>query len=457
MPLAALRQHGRVPRCRRGAAHRQPRLLRLLPHRRRSPARRGRAGAESSGTALCDAIERPDLEPLHRTGDAATRSRRCATNWPHLRGAAAGALGSPAPRRRRLRRRRCCALDEALADPHFRARGIVSTAWTPPAVPSSACPVKMTRLRFALPRHGAAARRTHRRDPARSRFRRAGDRRPDCARWLLRPRREHAPVVTPPTHRRDPAGHQASCRARSAAAWSGAAAAARRHSAGLAGVAAGAHLAGAVRAALLRALRRRLRDEFWGCWAGRCRWAASASAAGCWFRRRAGRCAARRLPLLPRRDRRFRAAVARDAGHGQHRASCRARRRARRANTRSAPFCSSASAWPRGWRRGASRSRASTTVARRRSTAPKSTALFQAKVRLRPAARYRLWFDARWLQLPQVQNTQSLREFLEQAPGQPAGEVPRRKQRHRPHPRACCAAGWAESCPRSKRWPARWR
>jgi AraC-like DNA-binding protein len=41
--------------------------------------------------------------------------------------------------------------------------------------------------------------------------------------------------------------------------------------------------------------------------------------------------------------------------------------------------------------------------------------LFQAKVAY-DSDHYRLWFDARWLLLPQVQNTQSLREFLEQAP-----------------------------------------
>jgi len=41
--------------------------------------------------------------------------------------------------------------------------------------------------------------------------------------------------------------------------------------------------------------------------------------------------------------------------------------------------------------------------------------LFQAKVAF-GRERYRLWFDARWLNLPQVQNTQSLREFLQQAP-----------------------------------------
>nr|WP_246312233.1 AraC family transcriptional regulator [Aquabacterium terrae] len=42
--------------------------------------------------------------------------------------------------------------------------------------------------------------------------------------------------------------------------------------------------------------------------------------------------------------------------------------------------------------------------------------LFQAKVRY-GCPQYRLWFDERWLLLPQVQNTQSLREFLQQAPG----------------------------------------
>lgn len=40
---------------------------------------------------------------------------------------------------------------------------------------------------------------------------------------------------------------------------------------------------------------------------------------------------------------------------------------------------------------------------------------FQAKVSY-GREQYRLWLDARWLQLPQVQNAQSLREFLRQAP-----------------------------------------
>jgi AraC-like DNA-binding protein len=41
--------------------------------------------------------------------------------------------------------------------------------------------------------------------------------------------------------------------------------------------------------------------------------------------------------------------------------------------------------------------------------------LFQTKVAFE-REHYCLWFDARWLQLPQVQNAQSLREFLQQAP-----------------------------------------
>jgi len=41
--------------------------------------------------------------------------------------------------------------------------------------------------------------------------------------------------------------------------------------------------------------------------------------------------------------------------------------------------------------------------------------LFQAKV-IYGRDQYRLWFQARWLQLPQVQNAQSLREFFQQAP-----------------------------------------
>jgi AraC-like DNA-binding protein len=42
--------------------------------------------------------------------------------------------------------------------------------------------------------------------------------------------------------------------------------------------------------------------------------------------------------------------------------------------------------------------------------------LFQAKVTY-GREHYALWFESRWLQLPQVQNPQSLREFLRQAPG----------------------------------------
>jgi AraC-like DNA-binding protein len=41
--------------------------------------------------------------------------------------------------------------------------------------------------------------------------------------------------------------------------------------------------------------------------------------------------------------------------------------------------------------------------------------VFQAKV-LYGRAQYRLWFESRWLALPQVQNEQSLREFLREAP-----------------------------------------
>jgi AraC-like DNA-binding protein len=41
--------------------------------------------------------------------------------------------------------------------------------------------------------------------------------------------------------------------------------------------------------------------------------------------------------------------------------------------------------------------------------------VFQAKV-LYGRPQYRLWFESRWLALPQVQNEQSLREFLHEAP-----------------------------------------
>ncbi|HWH82841.1 MAG TPA: CaiB/BaiF CoA-transferase family protein [Burkholderiaceae bacterium] len=102
---------------------------------------------------LCDVIERPHLKPLHRTGDAASEARvrdelaaifgaRPLADWA-ARFAHADACVSPVH-----------TLEEALADPHFRARGMVVESWHPSlgALTQVACPVKMSRYGFELQR-----------------------------------------------------------------------------------------------------------------------------------------------------------------------------------------------------------------------------------------------------------------------------------------------------------------
>ena len=104
--------------------------------------------------ALCDVIARADLKPLHRSGDAAIEARvrgelaalfaaRPLAHWAH-RFADADCCVSPVH-----------TLEEALADPHFRARGMVIDSVHPGvgALTQVACPVKMTRHAFALQRH----------------------------------------------------------------------------------------------------------------------------------------------------------------------------------------------------------------------------------------------------------------------------------------------------------------
>jgi alpha-methylacyl-CoA racemase len=103
---------------------------------------------------LCDAIERPDLKPLHRTGEATTEARvrdelaavfgaRPLAYW-EARFACVDGCVSPVH-----------TLEEALADPHFRARGMVVDSVHPTVGPITqvACPVKMSRHGFELLRH----------------------------------------------------------------------------------------------------------------------------------------------------------------------------------------------------------------------------------------------------------------------------------------------------------------
>jgi alpha-methylacyl-CoA racemase len=104
--------------------------------------------------ALCDVIERADLQPVHRTGDATTEAR--------VRNELAAIFGArPLSHwEARFARADCCvspvhALEEALADPHFRARGMVVDSVHPTLGPLTqvACPVKMSRYGFELRRH----------------------------------------------------------------------------------------------------------------------------------------------------------------------------------------------------------------------------------------------------------------------------------------------------------------
>jgi len=104
--------------------------------------------------ALCDVIERADLKPLHRTGDATIETR--------VRDELAAIFGAKplAHWKARFARADCCVspvqtLEEALADPHFRARGMVVDSVHPTigALTQVACPVKMTRYGFELRRH----------------------------------------------------------------------------------------------------------------------------------------------------------------------------------------------------------------------------------------------------------------------------------------------------------------
>jgi alpha-methylacyl-CoA racemase len=103
---------------------------------------------------LCDVIGRADLKPLHRSGDAATEARvrnELATIF---------SARSLAHWETRFARADCCVspvhtLEEALAGPHFRERGMVVDSVHPSigAITQVASPVKMSRFVFELHRH----------------------------------------------------------------------------------------------------------------------------------------------------------------------------------------------------------------------------------------------------------------------------------------------------------------
>lgn len=153
MPLAALATHGAT---RRAGADTLTGGLACYATYRTADERWLAVGAleRKFWDALCDAIERPDLKPMHRCGDA----QREAELRAEL--AALFATRPLAEWEARLRHAGCCAspvrtLEEALADPQFRARGMVVESVHPAygAVAQVALPVQMSGFSFALRRH----------------------------------------------------------------------------------------------------------------------------------------------------------------------------------------------------------------------------------------------------------------------------------------------------------------
>ena len=146
LPLAALHQHGRVPRPGQGPLTGALACYGLYDT---ADGRQLAVGALEAKfwQALCAAIDRPDLAPVHRSGDVATEARvrgelaavfaaQPLAHWAAL------FADSPACVTPVLR------LDEALAHPQFRARGMVVDG----ARPQLGCAVKMSGFTPARPR-----------------------------------------------------------------------------------------------------------------------------------------------------------------------------------------------------------------------------------------------------------------------------------------------------------------
>jgi alpha-methylacyl-CoA racemase len=153
MPLAALATHGRTKR----AGHDTlTGALACYATYRTADDRWLAVGAleRKFWDALCDALERPDLKPLHRSGNADVEARlrdelaRLFATLPltawQARLRHAGGCASPVR-----------TLEEALADPQFRERGMVVESVHPTYGPVTqvASPVKMSGFEFALRRH----------------------------------------------------------------------------------------------------------------------------------------------------------------------------------------------------------------------------------------------------------------------------------------------------------------
>ena len=153
MPLATLAAHGST---RRAGSDTLTGGLACYALYRTADARFVAVGAleRKFWDGLCDVIERADLKPLHRSGDAGIEAR--------VRGELAVLFAARplAHWAQQFANADCCVspvhtLEEALADPHFRARGMVIDSVHPGigALTQVACPVKMTRHAFALQRH----------------------------------------------------------------------------------------------------------------------------------------------------------------------------------------------------------------------------------------------------------------------------------------------------------------
>ncbi|MBT2322750.1 CoA transferase [Variovorax paradoxus] len=148
LPLAALNQHGHVPPAGQGTLTGG---LACYAVYRTSDGRFVAVGAleRKFWDALCRRLEREDLVPLHRSGDPATEERlrreltqifgaRPLAHWNTL---FADGQACVAPVLR---------LDEALAHPHFQARGMVLQAGSGPR--QLGCPVKLSGFDPGAPR-----------------------------------------------------------------------------------------------------------------------------------------------------------------------------------------------------------------------------------------------------------------------------------------------------------------
>jgi len=149
LPLAGLHQHGHVARVGHSAL---TGALACYGYYRTADDRQVAVGAlePKFWQDLCRLLERPDLAPLHRSGDAATEERlrdalaaifraRPLAHWRDLFHDGVGCV-TPVLR-----------IDETLEHPHFRARGM-RVATDDAAPPQLGCPIKMTGFEPAPPR-----------------------------------------------------------------------------------------------------------------------------------------------------------------------------------------------------------------------------------------------------------------------------------------------------------------